>query len=219
MSAAVIYFHSSLIDFHDDLSSFLLDKTGIPHTGFKSVNIFPVLGPAAFPAVPFPPHRANPLRTGTVFAITLLALILIYRRFPLARNFILFLMILLCAAAGVIVFNPTFQFDSATYAQIWMRGEVLVWILLPWVSAFLLVLTLPTTGMGIAWAFLLQIYAIVWSAIRLAFCVGVLHFTGILFMPLLWFCLGVLFDLVYILVCYSLALQVSIRQAGCERAS
>lgn len=219
ISAAVLYFHASLLDFHDGLSSFLLNKTGIPSTGARSVGIFPHLGPVSVPVIPFPPHRANPLRTVTVFAVALFALFLIYRRFPLSRNFVLFLIVLLCTAGGVILFNPTFRFDSAMYAQMWLRGEVLVWILLPWVSAFLLVLTLPSIGSGVVWASLLQIYAVVWSAMRLAFCLGVLHFTGILFMPLLWFCLGILFDLVYILVCYSLALQVSIKQAGGERAS
>jgi len=144
---------------------------------------------------------------------------LIHRRVPLSRNFVVFLLILLCAAGAVIVFNPSFYFDSAMFEQIWLRGEILVWIILPWVSAFLFVLTLPSAPTGVAWALLVQVYAVVWSAVRLAFCLGVLHYTGILFLPLLWFCLGLLFDLVYILVFYSLALHLSIKKDGGLRAS
>ena len=142
-------------------------------------------------------------------------MVVIYRKVALARNFLIFLAILLFAAAAVIVFNPSFSFDSAMYQQIWLRGEVLVWLILPWVAAFLFILTMPSLVPGVAWTLLMEGYAIVWSAVRLAFCLGVLHFTGLLFLPLLWFCLGLLFDVLYVILFYALALNRSIvRVAG-----
>jgi hypothetical protein len=126
---------------------------------------------------------------------------------------------LLFAAAIVIVFNPSYYFDAKMYQQIWLRGELLVWLLLPWIAVFLFMVILPSPGVGVAWTLLLQVYAILWSAIRLAFCLGVLHYTGILFLPLLWFAFGILFDLVYVLVFYSMALQVSIKRSIGWRAS
>ena len=219
LSAAVVYFGRSLLAAHNRISSFVLSQTRIPSSGLRIVEVFPFLGSAAAPDVPVPHHRTNPLRTGVSFAACVLALMLIHRRVPLSRNFVVFLLILLCAAGAVIVFNPSFYFDSAMFEQIWLRGEILVWIILPWVSAFLFVLTLPSAPTGVAWALLVQVYAVVWSAVRLAFCLGVLHYTGILFLPLLWFCLGLLFDLVYILVFYSLALHLSIKKDGGLRAS
>ncbi len=183
------------------------------------VDVFPYLGAAAAPDVPVPHHRTHPLRTAVSFAICVFALIVIHRRIPLSRNFIIFLLILLCAAGAVIVFHPSFYFDAPMFEQIWLRGEVLVWLILPWISAFLFILTLPSATTGVAWALLVQIYAIAWSAVRLAFCLGVLHYTGVLFLPLLWFCLGLLFDLIYILVFYSLALHLSIKKAEGFRKS
>jgi len=136
---------------------------------------------------------------------------------PLGRNFVVFLLILICAAGVVIVLNPSFYFDSAMYEQTWLRGEILVWILLPWISAFLFVLTLPNLAAGLVWSLWTEAYAIIWSAVRLAFCLGTLHYTGILFLPLLWFCFGILFDLVYVLLFYSMALHFSSKRSAGER--
>jgi hypothetical protein len=158
-------------------------------------------------------NRASPLRNGIFFAAALTALIFAHRRFPLGRNFVIFLMILLCASGIVVLFVPSFSFDAVVYSQIWLRGEILIWLLLPWVSALLFVLTLPSIAGGFLWAFLIELYVVFWSALRLAFCLGVLHYTGILFLPLLWFVLGILFDLVVVLFFYSLALQQSIKRS------
>ena len=219
LSAAVAYFGTSLLSVHHRISWFVLSQTRIPSSGIRTVEVFPYLGSASVPDIPVPHNRANSLRTGISFAVSVFVLILIHRGVPLSRNFVIFLLILLCAAGAVIVFNPSFYFDSTMFEQIWLRGEILVWIVLPWVSAFLFVLTLPSAATGVAWAVLVQIYAVIWSAVRYAFCLGVLHYTGILFLPLLWFCLGLLFDLVYILVFYSLALHLAIKKDGGLRAS
>lgn len=219
LSAAIVYFGTTLLAVHSRLSWFILEYTGIPTSGSRLLDVFPHFGPVPIPDIPFSDARVHPLRTGLLFGACLLGLIFIHRKYPLSRNFIIFLVVLLCVAGGVIIFNPSFPFDSGAYVQIWLRGEILVWILLPWVSAFLFLLTLPSVAGGIGWALLLQIYAVVWSAFRLAFCLGVLHFTGILFLPLLWFCLGILFDLVYVLVFYSLALKSCIILGGGERKS
>jgi len=217
ISFLILYLATPLLEVHGRVSTFLLDMTRIPAGPVTQIDVFPPLGPAPAADVSFPAPRAHPVRTGLIFAACLAAMIVIHRRVPLGRNFIIFLMILLFAAAIVIVFNPSFYFDGRMYQQIWLRGEILVWILLPWVAAFLFIVTLPSLAAGVGWVLLLQVYAIVWSAIRLAFCLGVLHFTGILFLPLLWFALGILLDLVYVLVFYSLALRVSMHRAGTWR--
>lgn len=214
INSATAYFGSFLLTVHSQVSEFILRCTGIPIKGLRSVEIFPHLGSVLALDIPFPHPQAFPLRTSLLFILSVAVLILIHRSIPLSRNFIVFLIILLCATRAVIFFNPSFYIDSAMYEQMWLRGEVLVWFLLPWVAAFLFVLTLPSIAGGVAWGLMLQIYAILWSALRLAFCLGVLHYTGILFVPLLWFCLGLLFDLVYVLVFYSLALHSSMKKVA-----
>ncbi len=212
LSAAVLYFGTRLLDVHNLVSRFILKYTSIPIMRARSIDIFPGLGPVDIPDVLQPMNRASPLRNGIFFAAALTALIFAHRRFPLGRNFVVFLMILLCASGIVVIFVPSFSFDAVVYSQIWLRGEILIWLLLPWVSALLFVLTLPSIAGGFLWALLIELYVVFWSALRLAFCLGVLHYTGILFLPLLWFVLGILFDLVVVLFFYSLALQQSIKR-------
>jgi hypothetical protein len=217
VSSAAAYFGSTLLVVHSQLSSFVLRCTRIPINGVQTLEIFPHLGPVVAPQITFHNSRADPLRTGLLFAVSVTGLVLIHRRVPLSRNFVVFLIVLLCTAGAVIIFNPSFYFDCAMFEQIWLRGEILVWILLPWISVFLFILTVPSVAGGAVWALLLQIYAMLWSALRLAFCLGVLHYTGILYLPFLWFCLGILFDLVYVLVFYSLVLHLSIKHVTGER--
>ncbi len=219
VSGAVFVFGNSLLTPHGRLVEFLLRHTRIRVDGTKTVAVFPQLGTVKVPDVAFPPPRENPVRTALLLAASVAGLIIVHRRYPLGRNFAVFLIILLCAATTVILFNPSFNFSSVMFCQIWLRGEVLVWILLPWVSAFLFIMTQPSVLAGIAWALALQIYIAGWSAIRLVFCLGVLHYTGILFILLLWFCLGVLFDLAVVLLSYSLSLHHNIRRFAGRRRS
>lgn len=219
LSSVVAYLGSSLLGAHDRLSWWILKVTRIPSLGARAVEIFPFLGSITVPDISFPSSRAIPLRTGVFFAICVAGLIALYRKIPLGRSFLTFPLIMICAAGAVIVLNPSFYFDSAMYEKTWLRGEILVWILLPWVSAFLFVLTLPSLAAGLVWSLWTEAYAIIWSAVRLAFCLGTLHYTGILFLPLLWFCFGILFDLVYVLLFYSMALHFSSKRSAGERKS
>ncbi len=219
LSVAVFYFGTRLLDVHNRIARFILKYTGIPAAGARTIEIFPGLGPVDVPDVPQPMDRASPVRNGILLAAALSALIFAHRRFPLGRNFVVFLMILLCASGIVVLFVPSFSFDSVIYSQIWLRGETLIWLLLPWVSALLFVLTLPSMAGGFLWGLLIECYVVFWSALRLAFCLGVLHYSGMLFLPLLWFVLGILFDLVVVLFFYSLALDQSIRRTMGGRRS
>lgn len=211
-SIAIAYFGSFLISAHGQLATFILRVSGIPSNGLTAVEVFPLHWRATVSDIYFPSPRANLARTAILLVLSVAILVFFHRRIPLSRSFVVFLTILLGAAGAAIIFKPSFQFDAAMYQQIWLRGEILVWILLPWVSAFLFLLTLPSLAAALGWTLLLQIYALAWSAVRLGFCLGVFHFTGVLFLPLLWFCLGTLFDLVYVVLFYSLALHFSFNE-------
>lgn len=219
LTAGVARFAGPLLDLHHRITSLTINIAGIPAGEQTSVRVFSYPGTAPAVSVPIPRHSDNPWRAPVLFFATLAALALVHRLVPLARSFILFLSVLLGAAGLVIIVRPMFAFDAATYQKIWLQGEFLVWLLLPWVSAFLFVLTLPAFLHGVAWMLAVQIYALFWSAVRLAFCLGVFNVTGILYVPMLWFCLGVLFDLVYLLAFYSFALGFSLPRAVGRRRS
>ena len=217
--AAVLFFSSAILDFHSRLVQSILSLCNLPVSGSRYIEIFSFLKPVTASIIAIPQYQGNFWRFIVPLSITVAMLILIYRMIPLGRSFIVFLMTLLCAASVVVIVNPAFQFGSAAYEQTWVRAEFLVWILLPWVSSLLFAFTIPSPYQAFAWGLLLQVYSVACSAVRLVFCLGVFHYTGIVFLPMLWFCLGVLFDLVYIMVFYSFALRFSMRHALGERKS
>ncbi len=86
-----------------------------------------------------------------MFAVGMLVLLQVHRRVALARGFVVFLMILLLVATAVVVFHPSSQFGSVEFTQMWLRCELLVWLLLPWFSAAMFVLIHPLFGAAWAW--------------------------------------------------------------------
>jgi hypothetical protein len=204
-----------LVDEHNRLTKAIVELAGVPVVGVEMAPLFP--GLQAAPAVVVSASRldGNPFQLLILFAVGMLVLLQVHRRVPLARGFVLFLMILLLVATGIIVFHPSSQFGSVEFTQIWLRGEVLVWLLLPWFSAAMFVLIHPLFGAG--WALATQLYGFLWSSIRLAFSVCLIHYTGILFVPLAWFALGLLADMVYLVVSYSIAVEWASRRAWGRR--
>ena len=204
-----------LVDAHNWLTRAIVELAGVPVVGVAMAPLFPGLEPA--PAVVVSASRldGNPFELLILFAVAMLVLFEIHRRVPLARGFVVFLMILLLVATGVVVFHPSSQFGSVEFTQIWMRGEMLVWLLLPWFSAAMFVLIHPL--FGAAWALATQVYGFLWSAVRLAFSICLIHYSGILFVPLAWFALGLLADMVYLVVSYSIAVEWASRRAWGRR--
>jgi hypothetical protein len=192
---------------HNQICLGLLSLSGIPTSGTEMVEIFPGLSPAPVPAAAVVRLDQRPLLLAAAFGAALLLLLLLHRFFPLARGFVLFLLVLLVLAATVVLFFPAKQFGAAQFAQIWLRGEVLVWMLLPVFSVAMVTVLHPVGILGIGWAVLIQLFGFLWSAVRLAFFLGIMHFSGILFVPLLWFAFGLLADMVYLIVFHSLAVH------------
>jgi hypothetical protein len=206
---------SRLLTEHNRLSRAIVELAGVPVQGVEMAPLFPGLQPA--PAVVVSSSRldGDPFRLLILFAIGMLVLLQIHRRVALARGFVVFLMILLLVATAVVVFHPSSQFGSVEFTQIWLRGELLVWLLLPSFSAAMFVLIHPLFGAG--WALVTQLYGFLWSAIRLAFSICLIHYSGILFVPLAWFALGLLADMVYMVVSYSIAVEWASSRAWGKR--
>lgn len=190
---------------HNRLSQAIVELAGVPVVGVEMAPLFPGLQPAPAAVVTSDRLDGDPVRLLILFAVGMLVLLQIHRRLPLARGFVIFLMVLLLMATAVIVFHPTSQFGSVEFTQIWLRGEMLVWLLLPWFSAAMFVLIHPLFGAG--WAIATQLYGFLWSAVRLAFSICLIHYSGILFVPMAWFALGLLADMVYLVVSYSIAVE------------
>ena len=218
LTTACVILRSPLLMLHNQLCLSLLHLAGIPISGAASVELFTRLGSAAVPMVPVTEIGSHPLRLWTMFSAAMLVFLGLHRRIPFARSFVLFLAVLLAMAVAVVTLHASSQFGSSEFAIMWLRGEFLVWLALPWFSAAMFVLMQPAAWFGAGWAVLMQIYGFLWSGIRLALCVAVMHYSGILFVPILWFVLGLLADVIYLLVFYSVLLQWSAKRAWGNRA-
>jgi hypothetical protein len=217
MCLAVCVFGSFLLYAHSQVSGFILTISGIQTAGIEKIGIFQFWNPVNAASIASPGFEGSFQQIGLLFLSAFAGLILIYRLIPLGRTFVTCLIIILCATTVKVLTDSNFRMSSAMFEQIWLRGEFLVWILLPWVSSLFFVLTIPSLRQGLTWLICLQIYAVIWSAVRLAFCQGIFYYSGALFLPTLWFCLGILFDLVYLLVFYSFALHRNMQQVLGER--
>lgn len=199
------YFSVPLMAFHSSVADMLLRWAGIPNAGWDPVAIFPGLEPGSGPLVPIPTFAQVSERARFALILGIVALLLVAGRFSLFRNLANFLIVLLVVSAVVNVFFDTFQLQSKVFGQIWLRQELLVWLLMPFVSLLLFLLPQPNLSEGLGWMALVQVYGFFFSVLRFVFCVGMLHYTGLLFMPLLWFALGTLSDLLILLFFYSIS--------------
>jgi hypothetical protein len=209
LTATAYRFRAPVLAEHNQISAALLRLCSIPVEGSAQVELFAPVGSSEVVTTPVFHLSTQPVRIAVLFAGGVLALLAVYRSVELARNFIVFLLVLLLSAAGVMAFSPGSEITSAEFSQVWLRGEVLVWFLLPWFSAGLLMVLQPSLWQGLIWSVLMPAYGFLWSAIRLTFCLGVLHYSGLLFMPLLWFTLGLLADVLYIVVFLSLSTRLA----------
>lgn len=214
LTLAIAVLRSPLLILHNQLCVGLLQLTGIPITGVLQVELFGPIGNAPVPLVAVTQISSRPVELWILFSVAVVVMLELHRRIAFFRSFLVFLMTLLVLAMGVILFHSSSQFGSAEFATMWLRGELLVWFVLPWFSASMFVLMQPAAVFGVGWAIVSQIYGFVWSAIRLALCIGVMHYSGILFAPLFWFALGLLADVIYLVVFYSVALQFASRRWG-----
>ncbi len=218
LTAGVCIFLHPLLLVHNQICLAILQLSGIPISGVLSVPLFAPIGAAPVPLVAVEEISSHGLNLWALSSAAMVAMLELHRRIPFARSFLGCLMTLLVMTVGVVVFHPSSQFGSAEFATMWLRSELLVWLVLPWFSASMFVLMQPTVLFGIGWAILTQVYGFAWSAIRLAFCIAVMHYSGILFAPIFWFALGLLADVIYLVVFYSVALQWGARRLWGKRA-
>ena len=198
-----LYWAREFVDFHQKACTFFLGLFGIPALPLLSVPRFEQIGEGA---------RMIPVALVVI-------LLLISRHFGLTRNFAGFLILLLVVSTVVCAFEPDFLVSIPEFTRAWVQVEMLILLLAPWLSCLIFMVLQPDALRGAVWVLLIQIYGLLFSALRLAFCVTVMHYTGMLFFPILWFAFGLLATLMYLLTFYSLSLYISAGRLWGARAA
>jgi hypothetical protein len=194
-----------LLNLHQESCQRILEAIGVSVTTI-SFTMAPVAGAIAATLVDVPALAGNRVAMLSI-GVAILALVAVHRAFPVARSLVFFVLSLLAVSLAMAFLNPQFRVDSGSFIRLWIGTQFALWMAIPWVCAFLVMPIEPSALRGIAWVVAIGIYAFFWSILRLAFCLGVLHYTGAMFLTGLWFGFGPLADLLYVLVFYSLAVR------------
>jgi hypothetical protein len=100
-----------------------------------------------------------------------------------------------------------FPYTALDFAEVWIRAEFVVWMIIPILLAILLgALPLPPR-ITLLFSGMTLLYAIWFSAIRLTLFLALFHFIGLIWLPVAYFLGGFLLDFLYIVGYYSLAVS------------
>lgn len=152
----------------------------------------------------------SPYLSAASAAVLALLITVVFVHLPFLRTCSIFLGILLIAGVGLTLADR--GFTPSSYAALWGRTQIALWIVMSWVASFLLILTQPGLSLEIPTFIVGGVIAVAWSALRLAFSVAVLAKSGVIVMPLLWFVLGPLAEFLTLIVLYSIVVSFSARR-------
>jgi hypothetical protein len=208
LSFGVVAASQPLADLHQQLASLFTQLAGVTEGGQSSTaTVFPKLLQAEAPPVRVPLSSEVPDLMRLPALAAALATLFLSRRNTITRGFFYFLLILLMGGTIALTLLPRLHVNAETVTQIWLRSALPVWLLMPWFASFLFIVINPAWRMGIVWTLGVMLHLFWTSALRQAFLLAVMHYTGIVFFPLLWFLFGFLFDMLVLLVFYSLSLN------------
>ena len=209
ISVLSVIYAVPIMEAHSRVAAVLAGWAGLPVTGWQPIGVFPGLEPASGPVLAIPAFAEVNEGARLALILSIVGLLIVAQRFSLFRNVANFMIVLLILSAVANAVFDSFRLQSTTFGQIWLRQEMLVWLILPWVLLLLFVIPQASLFRGVLWVVFLQGYGFLFSALRMVFVLGVLHHTGLIFMPPLWFLLGTLSDLLFVLFFYSLAIHRS----------
>jgi hypothetical protein len=203
ISVSLFVFGSRLLALHEAFRQRILVFAGIPLVGSGDFRAFPGIGAqvALTPVPSYHGERWKPLAICTVVAVLLL---IPFLRSRLTHSLIVFAWMLLALSAATIVFEPASRGDMEFFVSFWLRTEFVLWILIPFLVSSVTGLTEPSWVVRTLSTVGAPLYAILWSAMRLAFCAGILFLTGPVLMLFLWSVFGLTFDLLSLCTFYSL---------------
>ena len=208
LSLAIFVEGQALLDLHQSLVTWFVDAAGLTGGGEAvRTHVFPGRFTALAPAVTVPASNAVPDALRVPALLAAVALLLLSKRNTITRGFFYFLLILLVAGMVTLTLFPHIHVNAESVTQIWLRSALPIWMLMPWLGSFLFIAVNPGWRLGMFWTLGLVLHLFWTSALRQAFLLAAMHYTGILFFPLVWFVTGLLADVVILLVVYSLTLH------------
>lgn len=208
VDAALAWQGSRVLEWHAGIVEALLDLAGVAWEQSRELTLLPGVAVRLL-HTSYLDYQANPLYPWYCLGAATALAALAARRCPLPLQPVLWLVPF---SLGITLFyltavSPTVPYNPEDFATIWYRGEMYLWLLLPWIFAVCFFALRVPWRFKLTWLSLLMLYSFMWSAIRLATALATFHYLGSLWMPLFYFAFGFLADFLYIVAFYSLAVS------------
>jgi hypothetical protein len=199
---------NTILDWHTRALQKLLELAAVPWQAGRSLAVLPGLQ-APLVGTSYLDYQQHPWYPWT-FLLAAVALYLVAHKFgpaPLRA-----LVALIPIGLGVTLFylqviSPSLPYSTEDFCAIWYRGEVYLWLLLPWIFGLALFTLNVPLKLKWPWLVIVSVYAWVWSVVRLALALATFHYFGAIWMPIFYFLCGFLADFLYVVACYSLAMD------------
>ena len=208
----LIWQMGTILDWHTRALQRLLDLAEVPWEVGRQIDVLPGVA-TSLVRVPYLDYQEYPWYPWAFFGLSVAAFLVGYKYWP---SPIRPLLALVPIGLGVTLFylqviSPSLPYSPEDFAAIWYRGETYLWLLLPWIFGLgLFTLNVPF-AIKLPWLMIVFLYSLLWSVVRLAMAVATFYYFGSIWMPIFYFLCGFLADFLYIVACYSLAMD---RAAG-----
>lgn len=200
LSATITLSGTRLLGLHENLRRLFLRWTSIPISGFQQIRVFGSTTVLA-PVTPIMPAGSRPWVAPLIYAVIIVTLAVTYFSSKFSRSLVVFGVILMMISAGDGFLNP--PAGSSFLPGYWLRYEFVLWILLPWIVAILAASIMPSAWVSILWMIAVPAYTVIWSAVRLALCSGLLFHAGSTFLLLFWSIFGIIAEVLSLCFFYS----------------
>jgi hypothetical protein len=198
----------TLWDWHTRALQRLLSFAAVPWEVGRDISILPGVHTALVrtPVLDYLKHPAYPW---IFFGVALAVFAVFHRHWPSPLRPLVALVPI--GLGGTLVYlklvSPNLPYNSEDFVAIWYRGETYLWLLLPWVFGLgIFTLNVPFL-VKLPWLGIVFVYSVVWSVVRVAMAVATFYYFGSVWMPIFYFLFGFPADFLYIVACYSLAMD------------
>jgi len=209
MCAAVLLLGSGILSGHNWLCNAILRWANVSIVGLQQANLYRAgfLTVDGFLIEASTRGLASPHQLAAATALVACAAALVGWRCPFLRGLAASVIVVIGVAAGSALLSPGTSWTTAHFCRLWLRVELAVWVIAPWLAASTLVFR---TGVGprlVSAIAALELYLICWSAIRMAAGIALVAAVGAGAVPVVFFLVGPICDLLSVMVFYSLALR------------
>jgi len=208
VSTVVVLLGNTIVSGHSWLSIALLRAAGVPISSIEPENLYR-FGFLAINALLIE-TSSDAAASGVSGAATAAGIVVVATlagwRLPFVRGIAVATAIVVAIGVWTAFASPDPR-TTAHFSRLWVRLELALWVVMPWLAACILTFRMGA-GVGLLSALVaFELYSICWSAIRMAAGIACIAAVGVGAVPVVFFAIGPICDLLSLLVFYSMALR------------